>query len=408
LNTSIIDDVLAVKLFRTHQEDDGFMQNITTGGTVAARDYDNYGATFLFTPNDDFEATLTVEKFKDRSQLGAFQTNFNLAPGVLAPPTDPNETDFSGGFVNCLVVPETCRFDLSTPGRSENDTDNEAELDTDAYTLNISYAINENLTFQSITGYRQQDEYRIYDFDASSRPFITIERFNEFDQFSQEFILNGEYDKFSFTAGAYYWNSEFEQDWITGGEFWSTLFGGVVYDPGLYAACLGGAFAPIACDSGLTSITPGAIVTQILFETQKTTSGAIFAQGDYRVNDKLTLTAGLRWTEEKKDFLAGQSYLSNEERALLRNFPEFADLDNTWTELSPKAGITYNLTDEAILYLTYAEGFHSGGFFGVNQNTRDFERDQYDPEFAKSWELGKEPMDGQSTAFEPDPVPQRL
>ena len=29
--------------------------------------------------------------------------------------------------------------------------------------------------------------------------------------------------------------------------------------------------------------------------------------------------------------------------------------------------------------LLYAEEFHSGGFFGVNQNIRDFERDQYDP-----------------------------
>ena len=41
-----------------------------------------------------------------------------------------------------------------------------------------------------------------------------------------------------------------------------------------------------------------------------------------------------------------------------------------------------------MIYASYSEGFHSGGFFGVNQNTRDFERDQYDPEFAESWELG--------------------
>ena len=29
-----------------------------------------------------------------------------------------------------------------------------------------------------------------------------------------------------------------------------------------------------------------------------------------------------------------------------------------------------------------------GGFFGVNQNIRDFERDQYDPEYAGNWEIG--------------------
>lgn len=388
LNTSLVDDVLALKVFGTHQEDDGFMRNLTTGNDVSNKDYQNYGATLLFTPNDDFEATLTIEKFKDNSRLGAFQTNYNLAPGVVDAPTDPNETDYSGGFANCAAAPETCRFDTKRPRYSEGDTDNDAELDTNAYTLNMSYAINENLTVQSITGYRELDEYRIYDFDASSRPFITIERFNEFEQFSQELILNGEFDKFSFTTGVYYWNSEFEQDWATGGEFWGSLFGGVVYDPGLYAACLGGAFAPIACDSALTSIAPGSEVLQILYETQETTSVAIFAQGDYRFTDDLTLTLGLRWTEEEKKFLAGQSYLTSADRQFARNFPEYADLENTWTELSPKAGVTYNLTDDAILYLTYAEGFHSGGFFGVNQNTRDFERDQYDPEIAKSWEAG--------------------
>jgi iron complex outermembrane receptor protein len=50
--------------------------------------------------------------------------------------------------------------------------------------------------------------------------------------------------------------------------------------------------------------------------------------------------------------------------------------------------LSYRITPDALLYLSYSEGFHSGGFFGVNQNTRDFIRDQYDPEFAESWELG--------------------
>ena len=41
-----------------------------------------------------------------------------------------------------------------------------------------------------------------------------------------------------------------------------------------------------------------------------------------------------------------------------------------------------------MLYISYSEGFKSGGFFGVNQNIRDFERDQYDPEFASNVEIG--------------------
>ena len=37
---------------------------------------------------------------------------------------------------------------------------------------------------------------------------------------------------------------------------------------------------------------------------------------------------------------------------------------------------------------SYAEGFKSGGFYGVNQNIRDFDRNQYDPETAESYEVG--------------------
>lgn len=389
VNTPVVEDVLAAKAFVTVQKDDGFMKNDTTGNKVGNRDYMNYGLTLLATPGDRFEATLTAERFKDDSKLGAFQTNYNVAPGVLPVPTDPNDTDYSGGFLNCALFPQTCRTSEDRPRRSQNDTDNRAELDTKALTLNMSLDLNDNMTLHSITGYRDMDEYRIYDFDASSAPFITIERWNEYDQFSEELFIEGKWDNFNFTAGAYFWNSEFEQDWVTGGQFWATLFGAVATDPAAWGACQAGALAPVFCDTGVAGGVPaGQDVTQILFETQETESIAFFTQGDWMINEKWTLTAGIRWTEETKDFVAGQAYLSNVARQRERNFPEFADLKNKWTDVSPKVGLTYQIADDAILYASYSEGFHSGGFFGVNQNTRDFVRDQYNPERAQSYEVG--------------------
>lgn len=387
-NAPLMQDTLALKLFGTVQEDDGFIKNITIGGKSAKKDYQNYGATLLFTPVDAFEATLTIEKFKDEGSLDAFHTNYNVARGVLPVPTDPNDTNYNGGFLNCTLFPATCRTSEKRPKVSENDTENEALLDTDAYTLNMSYDLNENMQLVSITGYRKQEEYRIFDFDGSRAPFITIERFNDYDQFSQELRVDGSYENLNFTVGGHYWNSEFTQDWITGGRFWATLFGAVAYDPALWGACLGGAFAPVACDSGLTQVEAGGDVTQILFETQETTSIAFFGQADYTFLEKFTATAGIRYTKEKKDFQAGQAYLSNVARQLERNFPAYADLKNTWKDASLKFGLSYQLNDDALAYVSYSEGFHSGGFFGVNQNIRDFERDQYNPEYGKSWEAG--------------------
>ncbi len=402
VNTSLIDDKLAAKFFATSIGDDGYYKNVTTGDDSGEKDYQNIGATFLWTPNDRFEATLTVETFQDDSLLNAYQTNYNVSPGVIAPPSAAaaaaGEGDYSGGFATCTGYDDsTCRDTLKTPGHSENDTTNNASLDTDAITLNMRYEINDNLTLVSVTGHRTVDEYRIYDFDGSAADYITIERWNEYEQFSQELRIDGSWDTLTLTAGLYYWRSEFEQDWVTGGGFWASLFGAVAYDPFLFSLCQGsngldGIFAPISCDLGLTSVTPGANVTQILYEQQDTDSVAAFAQVEWQFVEDWTLTAGLRWTREEKDFIAGQSYLSNEERQRLRNFPGYSDLDNEWTEVSPKLGLTWQLNDDSILYGSYSEGFHSGGFFGVNQNLRDFERDQYDPEFAESWEIGYKSM----------------
>ena len=393
VNTSLIDEKLAAKFFYTDLQFDGYRRNETRGGKQPEGDYQNYGATFLWTPNDRFEALFTIEKISDQGDLSNQDTTYNTSPGVIPPPAPGSgESDYSGGFAACAAFPDTCRTSLDIPPNASNDKRHEGDFDLDAYVLNMRYELNENLTLVSVTGYRDMDEYRFTDLDGSSAPFITIERINEYDQFSQELRLDGAWDTVSMTAGLYYFNNEFEQDWSTGDIFWASLFGAVAYTPALYGACIAGAFAPIACDDGITSVPAGEDVYQILFETQETTSVAAFAQVDWRFAEQWTLTAGLRWTREEKDFLAGQSYLTSGDRQWLRNFPEYADLDNEWTETSPKIGLSYDINDTSLAYISYSEGFSSGGFFGVNQNTRDFIRDQYDPEYANSWEIGYKSM----------------
>ena len=403
-------ETTALKLFGTSIDYDGFMENITTGNNVADKDYMNVGATLLFSPTENFEALLTVETFSDEGTLDAYHTNYNTPAGLLPqPPAGSPENDFSGGFTTCTDINagapvglpfNSCRTSLDRPSVAENDTDNLYSLDTDAITLNMSLDLNENLTLVSVTGQREVDEYRIYDFDASAVPFITIERFNEYEQTSQELRLDGAFDRVRFTAGLYYFKNEFTQDWYTGGLFWASLFGGLLNAPDLGAAlgvpplagldgltgCKIGIFAPVACDQGLTDVSGN--IHQILYETQETKSTAVFAQMDYDLTDQLTLTAGLRWTKEEKDFIAGQSYLTSPDREALRQFPAYAELDQEWTEVSPKLGLTYAINDSSMVFVTYSEGFKSGGFFGVNQNIADFERDQYDPEYAGNIEIG--------------------
>ena len=96
----------------------------------------------------------------------------------------------------------------------------------------MKYELNDSLTLTYIMGHRDVKEDRIYDYDGSSAPFITIERWNEYDQTSHEIRLDGSYDNVQFTAGLYMFEKEFEQDWATGGTFWGVLFGAALSAPG--------------------------------------------------------------------------------------------------------------------------------------------------------------------------------
>ncbi len=417
INTSTWEDLLAAKVFYTGVKGDGYLTHTGTGNNMPTQDYENYGVTFLLTPADEFEALFTIEKFKDNSQGGGSLTNFNLAPGVAAaPPPGSPELDLSGGFLSCTlfashIIPQwdstvPCRTSLKTAKTTTVDTKNPSSFDVDAYTLNMNYNLSDHFKLVSVTGYRDMTEDRLLDFDGSSDNFITLSRNNDFDQKSEELRLEGTWDKVTLVTGFHYWDSKFTQNWITGGEFWKyvgTLGGYDLTDntwlPAPFGpatpppispleACWAGAFGNTKCDTGASLTGFGDPYDQRLYETQETKSYAYFAQADWEIIDNLTLTAGVRYTDEKKDFTAGQAYLAPVSRRGIDNYPGYANLDNEWTKWTPKVGLSYKLTPEIMFYGSYSEGFHSGGFFGVNQNIADFVRDQYKPEKIGSYEAG--------------------
>ena len=432
VNFPVLDDKLAAKVFFTTMQSDGFMRNTFLEKRMPEEDYENYGVTLLATPNDRFEALLTVERFDDQSEIGVSMANWNLPAGVAAPPpAGSKEPNYSGGFWSCskpfwYPLGTPCRESLDElPTTTEIDINNPAKTAVDAYTLNMAFDVTENMRLVSVSGFRDMIEDQIIDFDGTSANHITLERLNDYEQFSQELRLEGSWNNVDFVVGGYYWRSEFERDWVTGGEFWYSvsqidtllqLLGAprAIYDlrtntwgpispalqpvvskyPTPLEMCWSEdraiVFGNVFCDTGASLSGMGDAYTQRLYEEQVTKSIAFYAQADWEFAEDWILTAGLRWTEEKKDFAAGQAYLAPVDRQRVMNFPEgeWAILGNTWDEISPKFGLSYRFTDDIMFYASYSEGFHSGGYFGTNQNKADFERDQYDPEYAKSWEAG--------------------
>ena len=68
----------------------------------------------------------------------------------------------------------------------------------------------------------------------------------------------------------------------------------------------------------------------------------------------------------------------------------------SWNSFTPKATLDYKVTEDAMVYVSYSEGFKSGGFNGSASSEAAALRG-FDPEKAKQWEVGLKSMwlDGQ-------------
>ncbi len=123
---------------------------------------------------------------------------------------------------------------------------------------------------------------------------------------------------------------------------------------GLTDLCLLEAVGAIALLPGvrLGSAGLGANFTQNLHQNQVVNSEALFVQGNYKVTEKWTITAGIRYTREEKDFFGAQSYLVPLAQARLPveqwalnvagELDVFDDATD-WSETSPKIGVDYRL-----------------------------------------------------------------
>ena len=100
----------------------------------------------------------------------------------------------------------------------------------------------------------------------------------------------------------------------------------------------------------------------------------LFAQADYHANAALTLTAGLRWSHEKK--AAAITYVRTRPACwvidgtcpvtgtnpLIPGEPNGITDTRSWSSLSPKLGVSYQLAAGALGYANWTRGTRSGGY----------------------------------------------
>ncbi|TDG14848.1 TonB-dependent receptor [Seongchinamella unica] len=368
VNTPLTDNG-GLKFYASKSEHDGYMESRISNEDFGIQDYLQVGARVAFNLTDNFDISFNAERIEDDSDVGAW-SNFNdfadlgclISVGgipVAGIPPDASGAPFGSG---CEALDSDSDED-HTPQNAPNSS----EVTNDSYNLTMNWALGDWM-LTAITGYIEREEEFRVEYDATQVEFLTVQAAQEYEQFSQEVRINGNLtDNINLTAGVYYWNSEYDQ-------FQES------FDMWYY---LGIGFGP---EGGLW---PGAISSE-LDGTGENTSYAVFASVDWQLTDRLQLNLGGRFTEEERKLTAHTTsfllHLPDDSIVTLVPMGPPQNYKDDWSEFSPRIALTYDVSDDMMLFGSFASGFKSGGFFARTQNVNDI--NSFDPEYVDTYELG--------------------
>lgn len=317
---------------------DGYVDNPTSNEDYNDRNVLAGRVALSWTPSEDVTVDWSADYADEDNAL------------VMGQPINTLNTLFG---VPLIVLPdEVPKFDFEatpTPGLP-----NSTKLTHWGTSLNIGWQLNDMWSVKSITAFRDLENADYVDIDATTLEtgdvFVAVDQ----DQLSQEVQAIYEDDRLSVVTGLYYMRENitshqeaFADDLLTG--------------PG-----------------GFTFL-------RTIDDDLQTTSWAAFANASYQLTDRLSISAGIRYTEEKKEYFRTTSTFSNFPG--LTADPAFAfDIDHTWDDVSPSGSIDFQAMDNVLLYGRVSKGFKSGGFNGRANNAG--EQAPYAPEEVVSYEIG--------------------
>ncbi len=180
----------------------------------------------------------------------------------------------------------------------------------------------------AILGYRDVKTNVLTDYDGTPSPGYLQGIRQDQDQFSAEVRYSADIgDLISFTAGGYYFEQNFD--------FYETR---VLTNPGNLAT--GG--SRVGAHSLLDN-----------------NSKALFAEVDLKPVDGITITGGLRYTEEEKTVFGSPFGVCSFDFTIC---PLTGPRSTSENNLSPKLLISYKPNNDHMIFASWTRGFRSGGF----------------------------------------------
>jgi iron complex outermembrane receptor protein len=389
-------DTAAGRLVFSKRDRDGYIKNVLDGKDYQEQDNLSIRGSLRFDPTDDLTVLWTAD-YSDDDVLGNCRNVNNLTlndpAGISFTYPPVIEATTGGDWDKCASSVEAFQ-----------------EREVKGTLVRIDWHL-ENMTFTSLTAYREMEYEHLEDLAAmpiGETSFNLVDTVQEeSEQISQEFRLASDgNENFNWLLGAFYMKEEVDR----AEQFIGTL--GPPLAPG-----------PASLLDGHLNFTQDA----------ETTSWAVFAQVDYAFNEAWSLTLGGRYSYDEKEIVQGMLNLEDpardtailagaldvppavieavfapEEAVVLGipgngfgnlgafvatgdtgvlNFPYSAADDDDWSETTLSASVNWNYSDEGLLYFTFSEGYKSGSYNSSSNNQTDATL-ALDPETATNYELG--------------------
>lgn len=335
---ALVGDKVLARVSGKYDRRDGYGKNLFTGSDVDNRDAYSIRGSLLFKASDDLDLLISADHFNEKDNNYAFH---------YFGPTVAPENALGSILGGDTIITRAAKLGVPV---------NYRDIYSDQEALNRRHGTSATGTLEwrpgdwnikSITGYRDFTRFNRDDLDASN---VWMFGQNNYDEkstsFSQEFIGTMKGENFDLLVGASY--------------FHETLDGSVQV-PLINLGLLFGAPA-------------NTFNSQNYLQSGRVTINAygVYAQGSYSVTDKLKLTAGARYSYEKRRGVGSFEFLGVTP----------TDKEKGWGAVTPTFSINYQANDQTLLYASVTRGFKSGV---INVGSKN---DVINPEYAWGYEAG--------------------
>jgi len=423
----IVQDKLAFRLNANYQRRDGYIDNQLNGTELNDKDRWGVRGQFLFEPTATFSAVFAADYTRvDEVCCGAVVLDNDADDPVLVGNAETAIATLGGSPLSEDLYESDSRV-------TRANVDPTSEAEDFGFSLEANWDVAGH-TITSITGYRDYQFNSRVDADFTELDAIENTRLWDQNAFSQELRLANESGGFwEYVVGGYFFSQNLDfNDSITFGEEGTELLdlngefaalGSLVGSPIPILPGYVTQGTPLALGLGglpLLSV-PGVLVNTtggsndpfpaggsgLDFTTQDQRAFSFFTHNAFNFTEKFTFTAGLRYTNEKKEIDSSFVEVPAEgvplavtlnpvppnPDALINSFavfeavsPLIPDLNTEFTDsvVTGTAKFQYDWTPKFTSYISYARGYKSGG----TNADRTSGSPTFAPETVNSFETG--------------------